>query len=176
MKVGKVVSRIPMYINENATVLDAVKMMSENKLYGLVVKNDANEPVGLVSERSVILRFVLRDKPARDVQVKTIMRSPIPSVKEEDDVKDVSKFLSDNALTRCGVLDKNKKLVGIITITDLARYLSVQSISDVLVSHRNRKYKYICKVCLEGTMEPVFNGAGEITVFKCSNEKCGHIE
>lgn len=176
MKVGKVVSRPPMYISENASVLDAVKMMSENRLYGLVVKNDAEEPIGIVSERSILLRFVPRDKPAKEVQVKAIMRSPIPTVSEDDDVKDVAKFLSDNALTRCGVLDKDDKLVGIITITDLARYISVQSITDVLVSHRNKKYKYICKVCLKGTMEPVFNGAGEITVFKCSNESCGHTE
>lgn len=176
MKVGKVVSRAPMSINENATVFEAVKVMSENKLYGLIAKNNEGEPVGIISERSIILRFVLRNKPANEVLVKNIMRSPMPGVKEDDDVKDVAKFLAEHALTRCAVYTESGELIGIVTITDLARYLSVQSLSDVLLSHRNRTSRYTCKVCLKGTMEPVYNGKGEITVFKCSNEKCGHVE
>lgn len=176
MKVGNIVQKNFKTIDQNATVFDAVKMMNENGLYGLLVTNGDNHYVGIISERSIINRFVLRNVPASEVLVKSVMRTPLPRVMGDDDVKDVASFLANSGLSRCAVFDRNDKLLGIITITDLSRHLSVQSVSEVLLSHRSRKFKFRCPVCMLGTMEPVYNAKGEITVFKCNNESCGHME
>lgn len=176
MKVGSLVQKNPKSIDQNATVFDAVKMMYENGLYGLLVTDGDNHYVGIISERSIINRFVLRNVPATEIKVKSVMRTPIPRVMADDDIKDVASFLSSNGLSRCAVFRNEDELAGIITITDLSRHLSVQNVSEVLLSHRSRKFKFRCPACMVGTMEPVYNPRGEITVFKCNNNKCGHME
>jgi CBS domain-containing protein len=174
--VEKILQRNPKTINENSTVFEAVEIMTKNRLYGLLVVNDAGSCVGIISERSIIRRFILRNLPAKDVLVKSVMRNPVPRASPDDDVKDVAEFLASNGLSRCVVFDKDDRVLGIVTITDLSRYLSVESTFNVLFSHKNKEYKMKCKKCLVGFMEPVYNSRNEITVFKCNNKDCNNVE
>lgn len=176
MKIGKIVDRKYMSITEDSSVLSAASVMNNNHVYGLIVKDSSGKSVGMISERTLLRRFIARNEPAEKVLVKSVMRRPLPHVKEDMDIKDVAKYLSDNALTRCAVVDNNGKIIGITTITDLARYLSRETIHEVLLSHRNKEFRYICPRCNTGTMEPVYNHKGEISVFKCSEAECDYRE
>jgi len=176
MKVGKIVDKNFKTISENATVFDAVSEMNKYNLYGLLVVDSANKYVGLISERSIIRRFVLRNMRPDQVMVRSVMRKPLPRVSSEDDVKDVAAYLSENGLTRCAVFDPNEKMLGVVTVTDLSRYLSVESLHDVLFSHKTKEYQHICPKCHTGVLRPIYNSKGEITVFQCDNPSCNYVE
>ncbi|BAB60477.1 hypothetical protein [Thermoplasma volcanium GSS1] len=163
-------------VNENSSVFDAVKIMNENRLYGLIVKDNEGKDVGLISERSIIKRFIPRNKKPDEVQIKYVMRKPIPKVPSSYDVRDAAAYLSENGLERCAVVDSTGKVVGIITLTDLSRYLSRASIVDVLLSHRTKDYKHLCPKCGVGVLVPVYDQKGEIKVFRCSNPACDYEE
>ncbi|MCW6169071.1 MAG: CBS domain-containing protein [Thermoplasmatales archaeon] len=176
MKVEKLVDRNFKTISEKATIFDAVSEMNKNNLYGLLVVDDLNKYVGLLSERSIIRRFILRNLRPDQVTVKAVMRKPLPRVSSEDDIKDVAAYLSENGLSRCAVFDKNEKLLGVVTVTDLSRYLSSETLHDVLFSHKTKEYEHICPKCKTGVLRPVYNSKGEITVFQCDNPACNYVE
>ncbi|CAC11434.1 conserved hypothetical protein [Thermoplasma acidophilum] len=176
MRVEKIMNSNFKTVNWNTTVFDAVKIMNENHLYGLVVKDDNGNDVGLLSERSIIKRFIPRNKKPDEVPIRLVMRKPIPKVKSDYDVKDVAAYLSENGLERCAVVDDSGRVVGIVTLTDLSRYLSRASITDILLSHRTKDYQHLCPKCGVGVLEPVYNEKGEIKVFRCSNPACDYEE
>lgn len=176
MKVERIMNRNFKSINENESVFAAVKIMNDNHIYGLIVKDNDGRDVGLLSERSIIKRFVPRNLKPDEVPVKFVMREPIPKISKDSDVRDVALYLSNNGLERCAVVDESGNVVGIITLTDLSRYLSKESIIDVLFSHRTKDYVHICPRCGIGKLEPIYNEKGEIRVFRCSNPACFYEE
>ncbi|MGC8608506.1 MAG: CBS domain-containing protein [Thermoplasmata archaeon] len=176
MKVEKIMNIDFKKINENKTVFDAVKIMVDEHVWGLVVVNDDGRDTGLMSERSIIKRFILRNKKPDEVLVKQVMRKPIPSVRRDMDVMDVAGYLADNGLERCAVMDQDGKVAGIVTVTDISRYLSKESLSRILLSHRTKDYGHICPKCNAGYLEPVYNSKGEITVYRCTNPACDYEE
>ncbi len=176
MKVGKIVDKNIQTISEDATVFDASALMNKNHIYGLMAVDADGKYVGMISERSLLRRFIQRNVKPDSLKVKYIMRHHIPQVSSDFDVKDVAAFLSKNALTRCAVYDKNNNIIGMVTITDLARYLSAESIYQVLFSHKTNEYTYICPKCNSGKLEPVYNDNGEIKFFRCDRGDCGYIE
>jgi predicted transcriptional regulator len=176
MKVGKIVDKKIYTISQDATVFDATILMNKNHVYGLLAVDSDGKYVGMISERSMLRRFIQRNVKPDSLKVKYSMRHHIPQVPEDFDVKDVAAFLSKNALTRCAVYDANEQIIGIVTITDLARYLSSESIYQVLFSHKSKEYTYICPKCNSGKLEPVYGDEGEIKFFRCNNLDCGYME
>lgn len=162
-------------IRQDATVFDAVRLMIENKTYGLVVVDDKDRHVGLLSERSLIKRFILRDRKPSEVQVAAVMRRPMPAVPLNMSLPKVAEYLVANGLERTTVTD-NGKVVGYVTLTDMARYLSRERIWDVLISHRETEFTYFCPKCGVGQLRPVYGERGEIKVFECNNPSCDYTE
>ncbi len=175
MNVGKIADKNYYTVEADSTVFDAIKLMNEKRVYGLIVVDKDKTPIGMVSERSLLRKFMQRNQRPDEVQIRTIMRTPIPKVPSTFDVKDVAAFLAKNSLTRCAVFEGDK-LLGIVTITDLSRYLSVESVYNVLFSHKTKQYDLICPKCKNGTLMPVYNDKHEITVFKCNNPDCDYVE
>ncbi len=59
--VDKVIKREPLVINENATIKEAVNIMSRENVGLLVIVNNAGKPIGVISERDII-RALARGK------------------------------------------------------------------------------------------------------------------
>ncbi len=175
LKLSEVMSSNFVTINEDASVFEAVKKMVDNKAYGLVVVDSSDRPVGLLSERSLIKRFILRNKRPDEVQVKKVMRRPLPAVPISVSIQKVAEYLVQHGLERTTVTDKGK-VVGYVTLTDLSRYLSRESIWDVLRSHRIEEFTFFCPKCGVGTLQPAFGANGEIKVFSCTNPNCDYTE
>ena len=175
MKLEDIMTRDYKTVKQDATVFDAVKIMLDNKTYGLVVVDDENKPVGLLSERSLIKRFILRNKRPDEVQVKAVMRRPLPAVPINMSLPKVAEYLVENGLERTTVTD-NGRVVGYVTLTDMARYLSREKIWNVLLSHRQTEFTYFCPKCGTGVLRPVYTDRGEIKVYECSNPGCDYTE
>ena len=175
MKLSEVMSSEFLTIDENASVFDAVRKMVEHKTYGLVVVDSQLRPVGLLSERSLIKRFILRNKRPDEVPVKRVMRRPLPAVPLNISIPRAAEYLVQHGLERTTVTDKDK-VVGYVTLTDLSRYLSRDRIWDVLTAHKTEEFVFFCPRCAIGTLQPVYGDRGEIKVFSCSNAACEYTE
>lgn len=175
MKLSDIMSSDYETINENASVFEAVKKMVDGQAFGLVVVDSAQRPVGLLSERSLIKRFILRDMRPHEVSVSKVMRRPVPAVPISMSIPRAAEYLVQHGLERTTVTDGGK-VVGYVTLTDMSRYLSRDSIWKILSSHRTEDFTFFCPKCGTGTLKPVIGERGELKVYNCDNPMCDYTE
>ena len=173
-KVRDIMTKDVPQIDGSASVLDAAKLMNEKRRSGVVVF-DGGKPAGMFTERSVLRRFVVLDKKPDSVLVRDVM-APLLKISAEAPVKDAAELLLENAFTRAGVFDDGK-LVGWLTLTDIVRSNSKQSILDSLRRGSTTKFaddELVCPECRSAVMKKVTGKRGEILRWECPN--CGHEE
>ena len=172
-KVREVMTKDVPQIDAGATVLEAGKLMNQSKANGVIVLEDA-KPVGMVTDRALLRRFVKMNKRPEDVKVKEVM-APLLKINADASIKDAARKITDNGVSRLGVFD-NDRLVGWVTVTDIARASSKQGIIDSL--HRQNRPgtedELLCPACNSGIMKPVIGAQGEILRWECPN--CMHEE
>jgi CBS domain-containing protein len=173
VKVGEVTTtRVPR-IEASASVLDASKVMNQgHRRWTGVVVTQAGKPVGMLTERSILRRFIGLNRKPEDVKVREVM-APLLKISSDAPVSDAVRKLLDYGFTRLGVYD-NDKLVGWVTLTDIARRSSKQSIVNVLL-RQNRPAsddEVLCPQCRSAIMKKVIQGQGKILRWECP--KCGY--
>ncbi|MBE0646994.1 MAG: IMP dehydrogenase [Bacteroidales bacterium] len=105
----------PVTLAENALVGDALAMMKEHSIGGIPVINEHKNLVGIVTNRD--LRFE-RD-PARPVT--EVMTHEVITISEFTDFEKAEAILQKHKIEKLPVVDKNNKLVGLITYKDIIK-------------------------------------------------------
>jgi len=105
-------------IPEDATVIEAVYTLVEGNVHGVVVVNQRNEPVGIVSEADIPKAF---GRNFEDIKVSEIMSSPPVTIEMDKTVKDACEIMKNKHIHRIIVIDTNKNMRGIISLTDIMR-------------------------------------------------------
>lgn len=110
---------------------DAARIMAEHKIGSLVVVRDG-KPVGIVTERDLVRKVCSKDLQCSNIQLENIMSKPIISVRSDMPIEDVARIMSDNGIRRLVILESGK-LVGIVTVSDLAKYVHTRSEIDKII-------------------------------------------
>lgn len=106
----------PVTMPETATVKDALNIMKEFKIGGIPVINAKHELIGIVTNRD--LRFEKNHKRS----IKEVMTtSNLIVAKEGTDLKKAEEILQHHKIEKLPVVDKQKKLVGLITYRDIIK-------------------------------------------------------
>jgi IMP dehydrogenase len=106
----------PVTLSENLLVSDALKLMKENKIGGIPVINAGRELIGIVTNRD--LRFEKNLKRP----VKEVMTSKdLVVAKVGTDLKKAEQILQNHKIEKLPVVDRNNKLVGLITYRDIIK-------------------------------------------------------
>lgn len=106
----------PVKLTETALVADALRLMKEFKIGGIPVVNGSNKLVGIVTNRD--LRFERNQKRP----IKEIMTSKdLVIAKEGTDLKKAEQILQHHKIEKLPVVDKNGKLIGLITYRDIIK-------------------------------------------------------
>ena len=106
----------PVTIKRGSTVKDALDIMSEYKIGGIPVVDDENYLVGIVTNRD--LRFE-KDMNKRIDEVMT--KENIVTTEQGTDMETASKILQENKIEKLPVVDKDGKLIGLITYKDITK-------------------------------------------------------
>jgi CBS domain-containing protein len=77
--------------------------------------------VGTVTDRDIVIRHVADGRDVNTTQVREIMSREIIYAFEEDDVKTVAEKMREKDVRRILILDKNKRLVGVVSIGDISK-------------------------------------------------------
>ncbi len=114
-------------IEADKTVFEAAQLMTEKEIGDLVVC-DGKTPVGIVTERDFVRRVIAQKKPLT-CKVSEIMTTPLWIVYFDTPLKEAARKMVERKIRRLPVL-KKKELVGILTVTDLAKYIGKKSLTD----------------------------------------------
>ena len=109
-------------INENLTVLDAVKILSDNKIGSLIVINDDDDLEGIVSERDVLYKCYAQNMQICEKQVKEIMtpKNDLIIGKIDDTPTYLMNVMTQKRIRHIPILDKDT-IVGIVSIGDVLK-------------------------------------------------------
>jgi CBS domain-containing protein len=108
-------------IDEGETALEAARIMSQKGISSLIVVKD-EVPKGIITERDFIKKICAKQLEISQVKITSIM-SRIRTVADPDTPIEVSvQRMAYRGIRRLPIMQEGK-VVGIITVTDLARYL-----------------------------------------------------
>ncbi len=106
----------PVTINRNATVKDALSLMAEYKIGGIPVVNDGGYLVGIVTNRD------LRFETDMNKHVDNVMtKDHLVTITQTTDMETASRILQENKIEKLPVVDKDNKLIGLITYKDITK-------------------------------------------------------
>ncbi len=126
--VRDIMVRTVITIEHDKNAKDVALLFAEKGISSLVVVKDG-KPIGLVTERDLARKISTTDRKSADVPLSEIMSANFRWVEPMTQIEDaVQKMLNKN-VRRLLVLD-NDNLVGIITETDLAKYLRSKLLID----------------------------------------------
>jgi CBS domain-containing protein len=106
-------------VDENSSVKEAVDIMNEFQIGSLIVL-ERGKARGIVTERDFLKRVIAEAKDVMNTKVKEIMTTPLVVVAPSTDLEEAVKLMFQNKIKKLAVVDANK-LVGIVTLTDIAR-------------------------------------------------------
>jgi CBS domain-containing protein len=118
MKVADVMTRDVCLVNPDQTLAQAASLMSRHDIGSLPVGKD-DRLIGMITDRDIAVRGVAKGKGPR-AKVADVMSKEVKYCFEDEDLDHVSDNMADIQLRRLPVLDRDKRLVGILALGDLA--------------------------------------------------------
>ena len=106
-------------VGEKTTVKKAVELMKKHEIGCLIVVKK-RKPAGIVTERDMLNRILLRSKDPEKIKVSEIMSKPLVVAKPQMTIEDAVKLMFKRNIKKLPVAD-NDHLVGLVTLTDLVR-------------------------------------------------------
>lgn len=119
MKVADVMTSEVQLCTPEDTIKDAAEAMASLDV-GLLPVADGDHLVGMISDRDIAIRAVGRGRGA-DTKIREIMTHDIKYCFNDEDVESVSGNMGDLQVRRLPVLNRDKRLVGIVSLGDIAK-------------------------------------------------------
>lgn len=120
LKVEDVMVEDVITIEANATVKKAISIMNENEIGCLIVVKQA-KAVGIVTERDMLARVLVRARDPERTRVSEVMTTPLVVADPKMDLEEAARLMFKMKVKKLPVV-LDGELVGLITLTDLARF------------------------------------------------------
>jgi CBS domain-containing protein len=126
LNVGKICSRDVDLADSDESVYEAAKRMQARRVGTLVVLDDDRRPVGIVTDRDLVLRVLATSKDPETTWVRDVRTSPVYSIAEEATIDDAIGKMRAHRCRRLLVVDRKGALVGIVSLDDVLAILAEQ--------------------------------------------------
>ena len=134
MLVGEYCHREVVAIPRQTGISEAARLMRQHHVGSLVIvdENDGRrQPVGIVTDRDLVIEVLAQDVPIEQLTLEDIMRSPLETAWEDDSVLDTLQRMRRLGVRRLPVIDARGSLSGILTVDDQLDLIST-SLSDIV--------------------------------------------
>jgi len=120
LKVEDVMVESVITIDAELSVMKAVKVMNEHEI-GCLVVTRRGKAVGILTERDLLKRVIFKSKNPTRTKVREIMTKPLIAGHPDMDLEDATRLMFEKKIKKLPVVDHGK-LLGLITLTDVARF------------------------------------------------------
>jgi len=122
-------------IDHDKSALEAAKIMAEKGISSVFIVKDG-QPVGIVSERDFIKKICAKERPIAEVKIAEIMSKILTTAEPETPIEVAVQRMVNHKIRRLPIVDGDR-LVGIITVTDLAKHLRTTLLLECALSDSN---------------------------------------
>lgn len=119
MIISEVMTRDVKVASPEDTLQSVARVMEEEDFGSLPVAEN-ERLVGMLTDRDIAIRAVARGLAPRDSKVREVMSTKVRYVYDDESVRDVARVMGDLHVRRLPVLNRAKRLVGIVSLGDLA--------------------------------------------------------
>ena len=119
MRVSEVMTPEVRVVSPEQTISEAARLMAEIDAGALPV-GEEDRLVGMITDRDIAVRAVAQQKPPT-TKVREVMSQEVLYCFDDQDLDDIVQNMSDVKVRRLPVVDREKRLVGIVSIGDLAK-------------------------------------------------------
>ena len=113
-----VMSRDVMVISPDMTIGEAARKMCDGD-FGMMPVGENDRMVGAISDRDIVVRAVAEGK-GPETKVREVMSEGICWAFDDDTVEHAAKLMSERQVRRLPVVNRDKRLVGIVALGDFA--------------------------------------------------------
>ncbi len=118
MKVKNLMTKTVATVKSKDSLSQAIEQMRLKNCVAIPVVNESGKLVGIVSDRDIGLSASKLDKRPSEIAVGDIISGKVISCKVKDRLEIALKMMKENQIKRLPVVDKDKKVLGILSITD----------------------------------------------------------
>ena len=118
MFVKDVMSSPAITIEENAPANRVAELMDKHDLGCIIVTSKDGKPIGIITERDLVLRVLSKNAKPDTLKAKEVMTSPLITIEPDATITDTARRMSRLNIRRLGVVYKGQ-LVGIISSKDV---------------------------------------------------------
>ena len=119
MKIKDIMSHDVRTVKPTDTAQHAAEIMAQTDVGALPVA-DNDRLVGMVTDRDIVVRAVAKGKAPDQCSVRDVMSEGIKYVYADESTEDLARNMADLQVRRLPVLSREKRLVGIVAMADLA--------------------------------------------------------
>ncbi len=131
MKISEIMTRDPQCVSPTDTLIDAAVILRDLDV-GSVLVCDHDRIAGILTDRDISIRAVADGRDPHRTLVRDVMTPDVSFVFEDDDVSAAVEHFEKDQVRRLPVLDRDKRLVGILSLGDLAVDADLQLGAEVL--------------------------------------------
>ncbi len=124
MPVKDLIKRKVVVIEPEDTVKLAAKRM-QDKLVGALVVIEGDRPVGIITDRDIAIRVVGEGKGPETPVREAMTKDPV-TIRDDATFFELTKIFRDAAVRRLIVVDKEGRLVGLISVDDVMELLTTE--------------------------------------------------
>jgi CBS domain-containing protein len=143
MSVGEICNREVVITEKSLSVVKAARLMRTHHVGDLVVTEEMNgrkHPVGIVTDRDIVVEVVAAGVSPEMLKVGDIMGPEVATVTEGEGLFEALRYMRDKGVRRMPVVDREGGLVGILTLDDLLTLLAEEMTELAkLVSHERQR-------------------------------------
>jgi CBS domain-containing protein len=108
-------------IPPTASVYDALTLMSEKNLGGVLVMN-GDQLAGIFTERDYARKIILLGRSSKDTPITEVMTSAVRTISRDTEIDDCMKMMTEKTIRHLPVVE-NGKVVGLVSIGDVVKLL-----------------------------------------------------
>ncbi len=131
MVVGEICNREVVICLSDDSIHEAARLMRNHHVGDVIVvetNNNQNRPIGILTDRDIVLEVLAEDVDSNDVAVKDIMSHDLVAVKEEDQLIETIHLMRNKGVRRVPVVNQQGGLEGILAVDD-----AIEVITELMV-------------------------------------------
>jgi CBS domain-containing protein len=130
MKVREAMTGDVCLTNPERSIREAAEMMAEQDIGALPI-GENDRLVGMITDRDIAVRAVARGL-GPDAKIRDVMSEEVMYCFDDEELDDAAQNMGDIKVRRLPVLNRDKRLVGIISISDLTRREDAKQIGEAI--------------------------------------------
>ena len=144
MPISEICNREVVITYKDSSIVEVAKLMRNYHVGDVVVVDsvgDQSVPVGIITDRDIVVEIIARDVPLGSVTAGDIMSYDLITAREQDGIWDTLQRMRSHGIRRMPVVNEEGGLEGILTVDDLLELFSdeLMSLAKVTIREQTRE-------------------------------------